>query len=480
MGSSNFATMLRASVVFLIGVAALGLLSTASAWVKIPTVKRVDCSSILGGAVAKAGYDECIFVIKSNGDRYAGLHYYKGKSDIKNGTLLKEDGEPDLDAPVAVTEDPVSALGFVYMSLSDYPSSKQFTAVYVQIDTGVGHILGVHRVDIAALIRNAPHSHDQQGSINAPRTPVSQKGYQLRHQFVVDLNFVEHVGDVQENLDRLIVHSMVYYQHPSLLTKIQMITNPEPIYVDQRWVAGGENLLAFSRTIKENPDRPEADAYTLLSYDDGTMYGLLGLGNVQCVCHPDRSLKASIVEYLGNELDTAIAVVHEIGHNLGMFHDFDVNPTDLTEVNRYDSNGEKCTDEGGIMDYNQEYSRWTQCSSDDFQNYFDRNQPYCLLEIGEVRTTPAPTTTTPMPTALPPSPCVDYWPKSKCHEHNMQCNNDWTVTYNCLETCQYCRDGPTTCYDNWPADYCENRRNTGICSKVETAINCRKSCNLCQ
>jgi len=290
------------------------------------------------------------------------------------------------------------------------------------------------------------------------------------------LNFVEHVGDVEENLDRLVVHAMVYYKQPSLLTKIQLITNPDPIYVQERWVAGGDNLLAFSRAIKDNVDWPDADAYTLLSYDDGTMYGLLGLGNVQCVCHPDRSLKASIVEYLGNELDTAIAMVHEIGHNLGMAHDFDLYP-DLTEKTRYASNKQKCTDTGGIMDYNQEYSRWTQCSNDDFQEYFDKNQPYCLLEIGAVPTTPTPPTTTPKPT-IPSGPCVDYWPN--CHEQRMLCNNDWKVTEHCLATCQYCRNGPTTCYDQWPTDYCEDRVKFGLCGQVSQALNCRKTCKLCQ
>ena len=41
-------------------------------------------------------------------------------------------------------------------------------------------------------------------------------------------------------------------------------------------------------------------------------------------------------------------MAHEVGHNTGMFHDFDGNP----ENPRYDSQGNSCTNIGGIMDYN--------------------------------------------------------------------------------------------------------------------------------
>jgi len=450
--------------------------------VSLPIINKVECSTIRGYD-ATTGYDECILIKKDNGDRYAGLNYYNGKTGIMNGTLLTDDGLPDTGAPVAVTVDPLSVLGFVYISLSDYPTKSQFTAMYVQIETGVGHILGIHRPDLEALINNAPCfrqnqtlSSDAASGAN-PETiaPISSKGYQIRHQFVVDLNFVQNVGQVEDNLDRIMVHSNVYYNQPSFVTKFQLIPNPQPIYVQRRWVAGGDNLVYFQKAIEQNPDWAEADAYTLLSYDDGTSYGLLGLGNVGSICHPNRGYRSSIVEYLGNELDTAIAMVHEIGHSLGLAHDFLV--ANQQEVLRRSSTGEVCTDDGGIMDYNQEYSRWSPCSTEDFHSYYNSLSSFCLLEIGELPTTPAPTTTTARPT-IPTGPCVDYW--NDCKQKTHLCNNDWKMTEHCLETCQYCRDGPSTCYDIWGADTCERRKAVTGCSIVSEALSCRETCKLCQ
>ena len=42
-------------------------------------------------------------------------------------------------------------------------------------------------------------------------------------------------------------------------------------------------------------------------------------------------------------------MAHEIGHNLGMDHDFNGN----AGVLRVDSKGANCTNIGGVMDYNQ-------------------------------------------------------------------------------------------------------------------------------
>jgi hypothetical protein len=40
-------------------------------------------------------------------------------------------------------------------------------------------------------------------------------------------------------------------------------------------------------------------------------------------------------------------MAHEVGHNTGMLHDFD----DQTGNDRYDSQGNSCTNIGGVMDY---------------------------------------------------------------------------------------------------------------------------------
>ena len=68
-------------------------------------------------------------------------------------------------------------------------------------------------------------------------------------------------------------------------------------------------------------------------------------------------------------------MAHEIGHNLGMFHDFENGNLDDT---RYSSTGESCSGIGGYMDYKSYPNKWSKCSVEDFQNYFARLNEVCL------------------------------------------------------------------------------------------------------
>ena len=60
--------------------------------------------------------------------------------------------------------------------------------------------------------------------------------------------------------------------------------------------------------------------------------------------------------------------MHEIGHNLGMRHDF---TGEDPMAMRIASNGQPCTDNGGFMDYRANPNKWTACSREDFVDYWD-------------------------------------------------------------------------------------------------------------
>ena len=87
-------------------------------------------------------------------------------------------------------------------------------------------------------------------------------------------------------------------------------------------------------------------------------------------------------------------MAHEIGHNLNMDHDFV--GSDVNAVRR-DSQGNSCTKIGGVMDYYGTVSKWSTCSVEDFQSYFNRvsaSGTFCMATDTQVTTTTTRSTTT--------------------------------------------------------------------------------------
>jgi len=86
-------------------------------------------------------------------------------------------------------------------------------------------------------------------------------------------------------------------------------------------------------------------------------------------CDTRSGLQFNINWVEDNNYETALTFAHELGHNLGIRHDFDK-----------DHGGKRghCNGEKGVMSYGIHPDTWTRCSNKDFSNWYQRVGYRCL------------------------------------------------------------------------------------------------------
>ncbi|CAB4054923.1 unnamed protein product [Lepeophtheirus salmonis] len=175
------------------------------------------------------------------------------------------------------------------------------------------------------------------------------------HKMTVKIGYDESLEaketETLEWISGVMTHTQTFLYDPTLPTKIEIdvIGFPKK-YHDNEWTAED----SITTVEKYAQGDTETDLYVFLCADSN-LYGTVGIAYVGGLCDTN-GYQVSINEWRTTEAETAKVVAHEMGHNMGMSHDFD-------KVH----SGNKCT---GIMDYGKTPDTWSSCSQDDFKNHY--------------------------------------------------------------------------------------------------------------
>merc|ERR1712142_433340 len=316
-----------------------------------------------------------------------------------------------------------------------------------------------------------PGDDESEGHDDYDRTLLTERqlptnGFKLRLQMIYDPAFAALNGNnantIKVAIDKILVHAKNFFlRSDSLKTRIVLDVLPYRS-IDQTLTATGNNLRTLVNGVRGEFNSVDADSYSLISYENNAG-GTIGIAWLRSTCSTDRAMRTNINEYFRGDIRTATIIVHEIGHNLGMGHDFIGSPGNM----RRSSRGEPCTNVGGYMDYLSSPNRWSPCSVEDFTKYYNAVKRstgrFCLADAGSggpvTTTTPRPTTGNPFP-GPEPGACRDNF--SYCSSFSRYCRRYGSLYYfiqmACKDTCGFCQNGQYKCQDT---------RTTGTCNYVK-------------